>query len=36
MLLVNFLSLNVSSIALMLLAGFVSLTVYLTKGGKAK
>ena len=34
MLLVNFLSLNISSIALMLLAGFVSLTVYLTKGGK--
>ena len=35
MLLVNYLSLNISSIALMLLAGFVSLTVYLTKGGKA-
>ena len=36
MLLVNFLSLNVSSIALMLLAGFVSLTVFLVKGGKAE
>ena len=36
MLLVNFLSLNISSIALMLLAGFVSLTVFLVKGGKAE
>ena len=35
MLLVNFLSLNVSSIALMLMAGFVSLAIFLVKGGKA-
>ena len=34
MLLVNFLSLNISSIALMLTAGFISLAVYFAKGGK--
>ena len=36
MLLVNFLSLNVSSIALMLVAGFVSLALFKVKGGKAE
>lgn len=36
MLLVNFFSLNVSSIALMLMAGFVSLAIFMVKGGKAK
>lgn len=36
MLLVNFLSLNVSSITLMLAAGFVSLAVFAVKGGKAE
>ena len=36
MLLVNFLSLNISSIALMLTAGFVSLVIFKVKGGRAK
>ena len=36
MLLVNFLSLNVSSIALMLTAGFISLAIFKMRGGAAK
>ena len=36
MLAVNFLSLNISSIALMLAAGFVSMSVFAVKGGKVK
>ena len=36
MMLVNFLSLNVSSIALMLTAGFISLAIFKVKGGAAK
>lgn len=36
MLAVNFLSLNISSIALMLAAGLVSVSVFAVKGGKAK
>ena len=36
MLLVNFLSLNISSIALMLTAGFVSLAIFKVRGGAAK
>lgn len=36
MLLVNFLSLNISAIALMLTAGFISLAIFKVKGGTAK
>lgn len=36
MLVINFLSLNISSIALMLAAGFVSLAVFKVKGGMAQ
>ena len=36
MLLINFLSLNISSITLMLLAAVVSLSIYLVKGGAPK
>ena len=36
MMLVNFLSMNVSSIALMLTAGFISLAIFKVKGGTAK